>query len=150
MTVDLSRPEASVTSSDEDKIDTGTSGQAHQVAASSSSRTGSPTPSSGQQSIGDQNSQQSQHRRVRLTPIVWDQPSSSSSSSVPPATRPVSRGRGSLLGRPMMTTHQLPPDPNVIQPIRGAFRQLRGTPSARRSRPHARGTRGSPFSKGPY
>lgn len=140
------RPEASVTSSDEDKLDGGPGNEPNQSAAvPSSSGTASPTPSSNTLTQHmPSGSQMSQHR-VRPTPIVWDQ-QPSSSSSVPIATpRPavVRRGaaRGTVPGRPP----PLVDAPNLIA-ARG-FRPLRGAQqSARRSRPNPR-MRGSPFSR---
>jgi hypothetical protein len=143
------RTESSVTSSDEDKIDLGASTSdlvPQQPSTSSSSRPTSPSPSNSNApsaESGDAHAQQPQQHRVRPTPIIWDQPTSS--SSVPPAQR-VTRGRGvsPAMGRVPPQLH-IASDPsgglgNVG--MRGGFRQLRGAvpqQSARRSRPHGRG-----------
>jgi hypothetical protein len=162
------RTESSVTSSDEDKVDIGTSTTSEGVQPSTSYRMSSPTPSSGpSQSAGQGSGEQPSHssatpqhsHRVRPTPIVWDQPTSSSSMPQPIPQQQVPRsslrgGRGG--GRAVPPLMQIPPEPGSLiphpLPVRGGFRPVRATQqqSARRSRPHGpRGImRGGP--RGPY
>ncbi|CAL8104152.1 unnamed protein product [Orchesella dallaii] len=146
---------SNVTSSDEDKVlvaGTSSSSVGSMQRPSTSSRAASPTPSSNTSNPPTEqkeplpqpqhhHQQQQQGGRTRPTPIVWDQPSSSSSAN--PTSRPI-RG-GMMGGRGMPVRHMIQPDQGHIMPqiLRGGYRPmmpLRGqNQSARRSRPHSRG-----------
>lgn len=122
------RTEVSVTSSDEDKLD-----------SAGSSVSGSQAASISRSLAEQQTQQQQQQQRARPTPIVWDQPTSSSSAA--PAghsnVRLGHRPRPVPLMRSLPATHGGVPDPTV--PARGGHFRGRGGQSARRSRPHGRG-----------
>lgn len=148
---------SSVTSSDEDKVSlAGPSSQTIQhPSTSTSSRAASPTPSSNtsntpteQKDPGPQPQQQQQQQqggRTRPTPIVWDQPSSSSSSN--PISRPARGGMMGGRGGAMTVRHMIQPDQgHLMTPMVRGYRPMmmmtatRGqNQSARRSRPHHRG-----------
>lgn len=160
---------SNVSSSDEDKVPVvaGTSaGHAATIqhpSTSTSSRAASPTPSSNtsnppteqkEQTLQPQQQQQQQSGRTRPTPIIWDQPSSSSSSN--PSARPARGGLMGSRGGAMMTVrHMAQPDQGHIMPpmlARGhrpmmARGMLGPGQSARRSRPH-RGGPGGPSGSG--
>ncbi|ODN06320.1 Nucleoprotein TPR [Orchesella cincta] len=152
---------SNVTSSDEDKVlVAGTSSSSNTGSMqrpSTSSRAASPTPSSNtsnppteqkeplpQPQHHHHHHQQQQGGRTRPTPIVWDQPSSSSSAN--PTSRPARGGMmGGRGGGTMAVRHMIQPDQGHIMPpmLRGGYRpmmMMRGqNQSARRSRPHSRG-----------
>lgn len=157
----------SVTSSDEDKVPVAGSSHGATIqhpSTSTSSRASSPTPSSNisnppteQKEPVPQPQQQQQQLggRSRPIPIVWDQPSSSSSSN--PTSRPV---RGGIMGRggggAMPVRHAIQPDQgHLMAPMTRGYRPVlmmttRGTnQSARRSRPHLRGGPAGTGSGGP-